>query len=223
MIFLNYLSKYVSWLSGNKVNIKEDEAFKKSNDIYTIACKNDSGFVPLYKSTPVFTDEDVVKLKHSGVLSNKTPVNLLWKVYFDINYHLGGHGFTKDYLHSLKKDSLIFSSDDQGNYCALREKKPKMYEWKNSCADCPVRNLRFYLSKLSHNEALFQYPRYVYNQTGVWYSNVQLSKVKLYNLMREISKAAELSHEYTLASIVLLAKNHRFIKEVKNTLGAQKK
>ena len=205
--------------------------FKKSNEVYDIVCEMDSGFVPCHKTTPVFTKDDDEKLRNSGVLSTKTPVKLLWKVYFDINYHLGEDGFSKDFLHGLKKDSLIFDSDEKGNYCTFRDdcwptpwfKKTKMYEESTGYPACPVRTIKFYLSKLSKSEALFQYPRYVYAYTGEWYNKVPLSKIKLYNLMKEISKAAELSYTYSLPSIGLLAKKHKFLKELKKTFTDEQK
>ena len=219
----------MKWLSDSRVNVLEDQTFKKSNDIYNIVCYVDSGFVAPHKTTPVFTQEDSEKLQRSGVLSNKAPVNLLWKVYYDINYYLGENGFTKDYLYSLKKDSLIFCSDEQGNYCTIRDehwhtpriKKTKMYEQSTNPV-CPFRNVKLYLSKLSVHEALFQYPKYVYTQIGTWYNKVSLSKTKLYNLMKEISTAAELSDHYSLPSIGLLARKHRFLKEVRKVLAEQK-
>lgn len=216
---------YLRWLSSNKVNLKEDSEFKSSNQVYSIVSKVDSGFVPSSKATVAFTEEDEVKLRNSGVLSDKSPENLLWKVYFDIIYYLGEESFPKYFLHNLKKDSLVLSSDERGRFYTFKDegwpphwaKNRKMYESLGGSETCPVRTMKLYLEKLLGScNALFQVPKArCCTIVGDWYKNSPVSQKKLNCIMSEISKAAQLSNLYSYASVALLAKKHKFLGQLK--------
>ena len=75
---------------------------------------------------------------------------------------------------------------------------------------CPVRSYKLYLSKLnSLCDALWQRPKANFSpHAAVWYDNSPVGKNKLGDKMKEISKKAGLSQNYTKHSIRPTAATH---------------
>ena len=110
----------------------------------------------------------------TGTLSNKTPVALLHKVYFELSLHCARRGCAG--LWDLRKDSFTIRRDENGhryvtlayhelekNHQGLKKREigrdPRMYEQQGD-ENCPVRSFAKYLSKLNPGcTAFFQRPK----------------------------------------------------------------
>ena len=225
-MFQVHLQHYLKWLSSDRVDLHVDAEFASSRQVYRIVTEIDSGFTSHNKRMHVFSDEDEAKLKTSGVLSDKNPQSLLWKVWFDITYNLRTEKFPNGFLNNLTKDCLVLSLDEHGRYYTFRDdkwplywnKKGKMYE-KPLCPNCPVKSTKLYLEKLSGIDALFQYPNLYWTKNqDFWYETMPVSERKLNLIMSEISKKAGLSKIYSSGSVTLLAKKHTFLERLKSCM-----
>ena len=218
------MEKYLRWLSHGRVCMLVCPEFSSSRQVYDIVAKMESGHVVCNKLTAHFTEEDELRLKNSRILSDRSPQCLLWKVCFDITYHLCVHDYPSLFLYYLTKDDLKLSSDENGTYFTLKDKnwpvikktKRKMYA-KPSCSDCPVRSTKLYLEKLSKIDALFQYPRkYWMKSADSWYHAMPIGRNKLKCFMPSISEQAGLSKMYSLESVILLSNKHRFLEQLES-------
>jgi hypothetical protein len=134
---------------------------------------------------------------------------------FDIMFHLVRRG--RENLREQTKDTFAVAVDSQNRryvYQAVDELDKnhrenddpqdsttdgRMYEQPGSL--CPVKSFELYLSKLhSELKCLWQRPKEA-TADICWYCNVPVGKNTLGNFMKNISRAADLSKEYTNHSI----------------------
>jgi hypothetical protein len=157
---------------------------------------------------------DFEKLYSTRTLSDDNPTCLLWKVWFDITFHLCKGKVSKNFWRSLKKQSLKLKSDVNGvfytftDYIPIEEEPGRMYATPNEPEKCPVRTTSLYLHKLCANcDSLFQVPKMSWSE-GIerWYLPVPLSCDKLDKIMCAISEHANLSVVYNTLSVLLTAK-----------------
>ena len=176
------------------------------------------------------TAADVDRLYTTETLSNKTPVALLHKVYFELYLHCARRGCGG--LRDLLKDSFTICRDENGNrYVTLayheleknhqglkkREtgRDSRMYEQQGD-ENCPVRSYEKYMSKLNPGcTAFFQRPKTEFSdRDAVWYVNYPIGKNTLYSVMKTISVKVKLSTTYTnhclrvTCATVLSSKGH---------------
>ncbi|XP_070573869.1 uncharacterized protein KIAA1958-like [Ptychodera flava] len=198
------------------INILRDREFNSSNHVFVgliKKLKREGKDTSTHKSA--IQRGDLAKLMESGVLSMDTPQALLRKVWFDIMVHFCRRG--REGLRDMTKSSLVFEHDDIGAEfvrMAYNEKnkihqgtlnprddvaeEKRMYAQPGS-AKCPVRALKLYLSKLHPKQtAMFQRPlTFIDHSAPIWYYNAPLGSKKLGDMMKDISKAANLSMVYT--------------------------
>ena len=166
---------------------------------------------------PDIAADDLHKLYSNFNLD--TPKSLQQKVLFDILFHLVRRG--RENLRQQSKDSFKVAIDSQNRkyvYQAIdeldknhREKDDpsdsttdgRMYEQPGEL--CPVKSFQLYLSKLHPElDSLWQRPKEAVptdSTDNVWYCKVPVGKNTLGNFMKNISRAAGLSKEYTNHSI----------------------
>ncbi|XP_070560155.1 uncharacterized protein [Ptychodera flava] len=192
------------------VNIIRDREFKAANNIFVALCKQlkADGLDSTKHKTPIST-YDLRKLASSGVLSSSDPLALSRKVWFDLTFHFGRRG--REGFRKLTKSSYRVRESYDGTkfveftYSEKTKNHPdddfetqaKMFATGGE--NCPVAAFAKYLSKLNPGEnALFQRPRVnVKPDDKVWYCNSPLGENKLGSMMKDISKAANLSTTYT--------------------------
>ena len=164
---------------------------------------------------PPLEQEDLAKLKTSGVFNLNHPLSLLRCVWFHIVLFWCRRG--REGQRSLTVNSFAFEVDSLGErYVRLthdepsknhpggisdvssHEKEARMY-----ATDQPIdgyKALSYYLTKVNPNcPALFQYPvaKNWKSTNPVWYENRPLGVNKLAKMMADISKTAGLSRIYT--------------------------
>ena len=162
---------------------------------------------------PMLEDEDMEKLKSSDALSLSNPMSLLRNVWFHIVLYFCKQGHEGQ--RELQKSSFKLEIDASGrNYVTMAhnevsknhpgglkdtnstEKYARMYE-----TDSPndgYKAVKLYLSKLNpKSSAFFLYPSRNWAPSDLCYENKLLGINKLDNMMKEISRAAQLSRVYT--------------------------
>ena len=170
------------------------------------------------KHYPPIAEADLAKLRESDAFVLDQPKTLQRKVWFDIALAFARRG--RENLQSLKKDAFILKRDDTSNeYFEMsyneatknhpgvksdsnHESKTRMYA-VNGSASCPVSSLKLYLSKLHpESEFLFQQARNRIQTTDdVWYTSRPVGPRTLGDMMKVISKEANLSQVYTNHSV----------------------
>ncbi|XP_052231986.1 uncharacterized protein LOC127845224 isoform X2 [Dreissena polymorpha] len=218
--FRRALSLYLSSLpSGNHVtvSIAQDINYADSNTVLA-KVMSERLLKPSFDDLAmpaVITNSDMEKLYRSETLSDKNPVALSWKVWFDIVYHLCRGKMPRCVLRNLKKQELVLQSDEHGVYYSFSvigylsdEQLLKMYATPGVPEKCPVRTTSLYISKLHEKcEALFQYPcRNWTAQISQWYTPEPVCRDKLDQMMQRISLHAHLSHVYSNESVIYTAR-----------------
>lgn len=146
-----------------------------------------------------------------------TPKGLQRKCLFDVLFYLVRRG--RENLREQTKETFAFGVDSQQRrfvYQAIDELDKNHRETDKSSVSttdgrmyeqpgplCPVRSFEKYLSKLHPElQALWQRPKpaAAANKTS-WYSNARLAKNTLGSFMKDVSKEAGLSKEYTNHSV----------------------
>ncbi|XP_076468968.1 uncharacterized protein LOC143299566 isoform X1 [Babylonia areolata] len=158
--------------------------------------------------------EDYTRLYQSGVLSNGDPTSLLYKVWFELQWHFGRPGGRKSWS-SIFPDSFVFDADLNGEFVYVRSflfsnsfggemSSRRMYAQGGPM--CPVRSLQLYLEKRNpHCEAFLQEPeKNVSREALIWYKPEGLKEYKLSCLMKILSSKARLSKVYTNLSVLPL-------------------
>ncbi|VDH93435.1 Hypothetical predicted protein, partial [Mytilus galloprovincialis] len=139
----------------------------------------------------------------------ESPKMLQYKVFVDIMIHFGRRG--RENLATLTRQDFAVQPDPEGtlyiykthdeltkNHQTDSEKSSdgRMYEIKG-IDRCPVRSFVKYIRRLNPKcNKLFQQPKLT-AKDGIHYDNIPLGHNKLGIYMNEISKAANLSREYT--------------------------
>ena len=197
-----------------QINLMHDRTFQSANQVFN-GLLRDYRVRGMDKSQhkAALTAADVDRLYTTETLSNKTPVALLHKVYFELSLHCAHRGC--EGLRDLRKDSFTIRRDENGhryvilayhelekNHQGLKKREtdrdPRMYEQQGD-ENCPVRSFEKYLSKLNPGcTAFFQRPKTEFSDSdAVWYVNCPIGKNTLYSLMKTISVKAKLSKTYT--------------------------
>ncbi|KAK2561534.1 hypothetical protein P5673_015510 [Acropora cervicornis] len=172
------------------------------------------------KHKPCIENEDLLRLKESAVMSPSAPQGLLNNVWFHITLYFCRRG--REGQRNLKKSSFVFLQDENGNRYATMahdeasknhqgglsdntvsfEKLGRMYQTEHPNDEYNA--LCLYLEKLNPVcSAFFQYPKRSWKgpQEGVWFENRCLGVNKLGDMMKFLSKAANLSKIYTNHSV----------------------
>lgn len=208
-----YLSTYTCSHSVS-VSIALDPEYDKSNEVLKNIMANKSGREKSKVCILPISGLDMVALYKSGTLSDKTPVTLSQKVWFDVTYHLCKGKLPCSFWRTLSKHCLHLESDVSGVYFSFPpcltpegETPGKMYATPDNPEKCPVRTTSLYLSKLNkHCGALFQFPNHRWKPGRKdWYSPVTIGQENLDNMMETISFQADLSRIYSNASVILTA------------------
>lgn len=167
---------------------------------------------------PPIEREDLVKLKASEALSIHNPLSLLRNVWFHVVLFFCRRG--REGQRELTKSSFKSEVDAAGrNYITMThdeitknhpgglkdvsstEKYARLYETDQE--NDGYKAIQLYLTKLNPlSEAFFQYPKKNWTPNGlIWYDNKPLGVNKLSEMMKDISKAAQLSNIYTNHSV----------------------
>ena len=189
--------------------IATDPAFQQSNQMLNAKLKNmkQQGEA---KHKPCIENEDLRRLKESAVMSPSTSQGPLNNVLFHITLHFCRRGGERQ--RNLKKSSFVFLQDENGKHYATVaheeasknhqgslsdntvsfEKLGRMYQTENPKDGYNA--LRLYLEKLNLEcSAFFQYPKRSWKRPqGVWFENRCLGVNKLGDMMKILSKAANL-------------------------------
>ena len=209
------LARYL--MTEKKVNIVEDVAFGSSNKVFSaVLTQLKRNGLAKVNHHPEITKDDLQKLYLSFDLN--TPKGLQQKCMFDIMFHLVRRG--RETLREQTKDTFAIAVDSQNRryvYQAVDELAKnhrkndgpqdsttdgRIYEQPGPL--CPVRTFELYLSNL-HPELkfLWQRPKQAIQTTddNCWYCNVPVGKNTLGNFMKDVTRAADLSKQYTNHSI----------------------
>ena len=212
------LNRYLQGPPFNRtLNIVVDREFIPANKILTGRIKlNRSEGHDVTKHKTAISSGDIQRMYSSGVLGNDNPISLQNKVFFELCLHFGRRG--KEGLHALKKNSFEFVVDDcdptiqyatlnfnektkknHGLDAKRKENDQRMYSLPDD-ANCPIKSLHLYLSKLHPEcDSFFQRPRSgdkVVDE-DIWYFNKTVGVNTLGEKMKKISEKAELSQIYT--------------------------
>lgn len=227
---------------GRNVNIIDGEHFKQANKTIKsiIALKLKEKASISQNTFEALENDDLLKLKK--YFSRDDPVRLQHEIFFLIIFHFGFRG--REWLRDINKADLMFCSDSNGKEfidlkIEKREKNVKgslsrrHYETNKNAViysmdeknNCPVSAIRYYLSKIPPSvSVLFPKPKKNHSD-GYWYCEKQVvGKHTLYDMMKNISKAAQLSRIYTnhcvRSTVVTLLSNEGFkVDEIKSVTG----
>jgi len=204
---------------SKQIKISTDPRFKRSNEMLNakITSRKRSGKENVVHK-PYIEDEDLQKLKSSGVLSLSNPLSLLRNVWFHVVLFFCRRG--REGQRALTTSSFKFETDAAGrryvtmahdeasknhpgglNDTSSHEKDARIYE--NDQEKDGYTALSLYLSKVNPNcSAFFQYPKKNWRQEDAsWYEERPMGVNALANMMKTISKEALLSKVYTNHSV----------------------
>ena len=192
-----------------------DVEFNEANKVFTAQCvqlKKDGQAKVQHK--PPILDDDLKKLYESGVFNPDHPKTLLNKVFFEIMLCFCRRG--RQNLRQLKKAAFEVHTDATGAkfVSKVRDELTKTHREDDEAEEggvmyategvwCPVASFEKYLQHLNpKNEFLFQRPKKeVSSDAVVWYDNMVVGERSLGDMMKRISKDANLSRIYTNHSI----------------------
>ena len=208
-----------------KMNIFTDQEFRVSNDVLDGVLKKlrrDGMMAPIAHKVPI-SEEDMEKINYL-FCTNKDAHTIQLQVWFSLTLHLGLRG--RELQAKLTKSDLEIGNDGNGEYIQLStDFATKNYQGGTSGStrrnmgeglitdNCQIISFKTMMQKLHPDcPRLFQRVRAHYNtRDDVWYCNSPLGKSSLANMMKNISKAAKPSTEYT---------NHCLRATVVSTLSA---
>ncbi|XP_020915719.1 uncharacterized protein LOC110253182 [Exaiptasia diaphana] len=195
----------VFFLSNQMLDAKIKQLKREGNDTTT--------------HKPALEKQDLLKLKSSQAIFPSSPHGLLRNVWFHTTLYWCRRG--REGQRSLTKSSFTFETDPNnsrrfvtmthdeasknhpGGVVDIRsyEKLARMYETPSITDGYTA--LKTYLSKLNPScDALYQYPKRNWQPNDhVWFENRPLGVNKLANMMKDISREANLSRTYTNHSV----------------------
>lgn len=198
------------------VDTMNEEEFSAANKVFAAKCvqlKKD-GHANVHHKPPI-ADADLKKLYESGVFSTDLPNTLLNKVFFEIMLCFCHRG--RQNLLRLRKSDFVVKTDSTGAKCVSKvvdelitknhREDDEAEEGGIMCAVggpfCPVASFEKYLQHLiPENELLSQRPKEeVTADSDVWYDNMVVGERTLGQMMKQMSKQAKLSVNYTNHSI----------------------
>lgn len=212
-----YLSGYTTTWSHI---VQDNTIFQTSNDcLESLASReNSTTKVKLPHNKVPMLHEDIKTLINSGLLTNRNPVGLFRKVWFDLAIHLGIGGQAG--MRGLSDDSFIAEVDEKGRrYYRLNRNinvdksrscmemqywcwESRMYELPTD-VNCPVKTLDLYLEKRNpHKRAFFQRPKSNYGSHAgaIWFES-PVGHSSLACMMSRMSEEAGLKRIYTNSSV----------------------
>ncbi|CAG2243519.1 unnamed protein product [Mytilus edulis] len=192
------------------IDILKGDNFKKSQKAYQCMTKELKRLgLAAVEHYPAIADADIEKMYMFFCKDLESPKCSSTKVFVDIMIHFGRRG--RENLATLTRQDFAVQPDPEGtlyiykthdeltkNHQTDSEKSSdgRMYEIKGSDR-CPVRSFVKYIRRLNPKcNKLFQQPKLT-AKDGIHYDNIPLGHNKLGIYMNEISKAANLSREYT--------------------------
>ena len=202
------------------INILTNELFNTANNVFDGSLKRSKrGGKDVSVGHPEISEEDLITLFESDVLTTKDPTALQRLIFFQVQYLFCRRG--REGLRQLKKDSFAIRVDASGrefisptaneheknhpgtlSSSSYQQMRQRVYATGEE--QCPVRAFKLYLSKL-HPLCPWFYQQPKRNidpsKATLWYNNVPLGHNTIGNMMRDISAAAKLSQTYTNHSI----------------------
>ena len=199
-----------------EMDIMSSPEFQESNTVFkaqTVQLKQEGKAKVQHK--PPISEDVLCKLYSISAFNTNTPVGLQNKVWFEVTLFFCRR--RQENLRDLKRDSFAFSTDALGRRYVYQQKDELtknhredseaqegglMYEIPGS-ATCPVLSMEKYIAKLNpNNPAFFQHPRELANpEDPTWYCNQVVGINMFGNKMKNLSRDAKLSKEYTNHSV----------------------
>ena len=192
-----------------------EEEFGEANKVFAAKCvqlKKDGQ--PKVQHKPPIADADLKKVYESGVFSTDHPKSLLNKVFLEIMLCFCRHG--RQNLRHLKRSDVVLKTDSTETKfeSKVNDELTKNHREDDGAEEggimyatggpfCPVASFEKYLQHLNpQNEFLFQPPKKKLTpDSDVWYDNMVVGESSLGEMMKQISKQARLSKDYTNHSI----------------------
>lgn len=209
------ISRYLRGPPLNRTfSILSDKEFHKSNQMFLAMLKKlKREGMDRSKHHSSISEGDLEKLRRSNVLGTDNPKSLQRKVWFDIMLSFGRRG--RENMRKFTTKSFEVLKDDRGHeYCQIAhsettknhkgglddddfETRPRMYSTNK--ADCPVKALKLYLRKRNPaSDHFFQQGRAkIAVDDEMWYTSRPVGERTLNEMMKNISKDAELIKLYT--------------------------
>ena len=158
--------------------------------------------------------EDMMKLITTGVISTGNPRSLINLVWLLVALQFGKRG--RENYRNMTQDTFIRGIDDSGlayyeyrvcesqknhsgsNLASTYMPQGRMYACPGDPL-CPVAAMDLYMSHINPElDCLWQRPNKDFDkENSTWYCKIPLGKNTLDNMMKNMSKAADLSQEYT--------------------------
>ncbi|XP_071138416.1 uncharacterized protein [Mytilus edulis] len=184
------------------VDILKGDNFKQSKKAFQCMTKelNRLGLAAV-EHYPAIADADMEKMYMFFCKNLESPKMLQYKVFVDM-IHFGRRG--RENLATLTRQDFAVQPDPEGTlyvyktHDELTKNHQTDSEKSSDGSDrCPVRSFVKYIRRLNPKcNKLFQQPKLT-AKDGIHYDNIPLGHNKLGIYMNEISKAANLSKEYT--------------------------
>ncbi|XP_030066795.1 uncharacterized protein LOC115475173 isoform X2 [Microcaecilia unicolor] len=199
---------------GRNIDISKDPEFRHANKCLNLQAKNaDCHGLNFINHKQPLSRADLHKLYSSETLSKKSATNLLYKVWFEIQFFFCRRA-NENAASLLKSDFTILTDSSGLKYVTqsstwkmrshprrssdtLSFADMRMYEQPHSIY-CPVKSFQLYISKLHPEQPrLFQLPRKLQDPAGIWYGKHPVGERFISGLMKKISAEAGLSKIYT--------------------------
>lgn len=212
---------------GSNIDIITDPHFAKANSCFSSLLRmtraEGKGAVVHH---PALTVEDLKKLYgHHFIFNTNTPQGLLNKVVFEIMFYFCRRG--QENLHNLRvQDFEIINSNEQKYVQKVTSELSKNHQgitneiegtggrmYATNSELCPVQSFEKYLSKRhAGTDRLFLHSKNIFSDDeAVWYRNEPLGVNTMKKFMKNVSKSAGLSREYTnhcIRSTTITLLNH---------------
>lgn len=196
-------------------DIIHDIEFTSSNISYAAQITNlkKNGLAKVEHYPPINAD-DMKKIYESGVFNLKSPKGLQLKVFFELVFYLCRRG--EENLRNLTKAHFMVKKAPDGSKYIEKviDELDKNHRSKDEAEEggiiqerpedplCPVLSFELYIEKLNPKlDALFQRPKESSRDHGPWYDRSPVGVNTIAKFMKNISKDAGLSREYTNHSI----------------------
>ena len=216
--FRNSIERYLN-NNGRTVKISRNQVFQKSNKILDAKLRiNRRAGKENVQHKPVIVPSDFAKIRASPFLSVTNPAGLLRRTWFYVSLYWCRRG--REGQRDLRRDSFKFTKDANGREYAIMtheeatknhpggetskpsaERETRLYS--TGADDDAFASLKLYESKLNPScPAFFQKPKARFTTEDiVWYENSPLGVNKLGDMMKIISKGANLSQVCTNHSV----------------------
>ena len=190
---------------SRNINIVQDSAFTKANNMFTARCKLyfAENNVPRSQQ-PIIKNDDMTKLGKYFEVWPADPTVLLEANWFNLCYFFGRR--CRENWAFMTKDVFIFDVDENGEEYVFMD-STRILQRDAEDADKKMYGpgvvmLKYLIGKLNPNcERLFQYPDKSFRLHGKWYNPSPIGKTPFGKLMQTISQKAGLSEIYSCHSI----------------------